>query len=326
MSFTNVLGHERQTELLQKAVLSGNVSHAYLFHGPEGVGKKLAAYTLAQALNCERKDGDACGQCRSCLNIQKGAHPDVLFLQPEEGYIRIEEIRAVQKMLGYRAFEGGWKIAIMEGCDEMSIGAANSFLKTLEEPPDRTTIILICSNYHSLLPTIFSRCQRIRFNPLHGSLIQDILIKTKGMAPETACAVACLADGSLGRAFSMDLHEAMKSRNDAFDLISGSEGRDVVDLFALGRKISGMKEELNGLLCWMLTLARDLAVVKITEERDLIKNKDLLQKIESLAKRLSHDALQRMFESINGAIVSLQRHANPQLAMDHLLISLTRGD
>lgn len=326
MSFKNIFGHELQTELLQRAVLSGNVSHAYLFHGPEGVGKKLAARTLAQALNCERRDGDSCGQCRSCRNIQKGTHPDVLFLQPEEGYIRIEEIRAVQKMLGYRAFEGGWKIAIMEGCDEMSTGAANSFLKTLEEPPDRTTIILICSNYNSLLPTIFSRCQRIRFSPLHGSRIQDILIKVKGVPREAACAMASLADGSLGRAFSMDLQEAIKLRNEAFDLISGSEGRDVVDLFALGKKISGMKEELKGLLCWMLTLARDLAVMKITGEKDLVKNKDLLPKIEVLAEKLSNEALQGMFESINGALASIQRHGNPQLTMDHLLISLARGD
>lgn len=322
MSFKDIFGHERQTGLLQRAILSGSVSHAYLFHGPEGVGKKLAAYTLAQALNCDAGGGDSCGQCRSCRNIQKGTHPDVLFLQPEEDYIRIEEIRAVQKMLGYRAFEGRWKVAIMEGCEEMSIGAANAFLKTLEEPPDRTTIILICSNPLSLLPTIFSRCQRIRFSPLQDQQIQDILIKEKGVVPEAARAIAALADGSLGRALSMDLQETMQLRNEAFDLILGSQERDVVDLFALSKKVSAMKDDLKGLLGRMLTLARDLAVMKITGDGALIKNKDLLPKIEELAIKLNHETFQGIFENINNTLASLQRHANPQLAMDHLLIKI----
>lgn len=322
MPFQDVVGHGTQIGLLRNAILSESVSHAYLFYGPAGIGKKKVSEIFAQALNCEKKDGDACGQCRSCRNIQSGNHPDVLYLQPEEDYIRIEEIRKVQKNLGYKAFEGRWKIAILDGCEEMSVGASNAFLKTLEEPPARTSIILICANYLSLLPTIFSRCQRIRFKPLHDNQIKDILLTEKGVEPEKACAVAALSGGSLGAALSMDYQETIDLRNEAFDLVSKTHGGDMVNLFAQGKKISGLKEDLKELLDRMLVLVRDLAVVQTSGRTEFVKNKDISPQIKEFSGKINPDATQEMFEAIQETRVSLQRHANPQLAMDNLLIKI----
>ncbi len=322
MPFSDILGHERQVSLLRNAILSQSVSHAYLFYGQAGVGKKLVADTFAQALNCEAEDGDSCGQCRSCRNIQKGNHPDVVFLQPEEGYIRIEEIRAVQNALAYKAFEGGWKVAIVDGCGEMSVGAANAFLKTLEEPPGNTTIILICPNHLSLLPTILSRCQTIRFSPLQDAEIQDILLRERELDLETADSLAALADGSPGLALSMDLDTARETRNEAFDLIFNNDAQDVVDLFSLSKKTSGFKETLPELLGRMMVIARDVAVWHATENKAYIKNKDALPRIADIAKRLTPAASLKVFDAISETLASLKWHANPQLAMDHLLIQI----
>ncbi len=322
MPFKDISGHERQTELLQNAVLSESVSHAYLFYGPEGVGKKLVARTLAQALNCERKDGDSCGNCRSCRNIQKENHPDILFLQPDEGCIRIEEIRAIQKTLGLRAYEGRWKVAIVDGCEEMSVAAANAFLKTLEDPPDRTTIILICPNYQSLLPTIFSRCQRIGFNPLHDQQIQDILLAKKEIKPAEVETIVYLADGSPGLALSMDLHSAAELREEAFDLIFKNNERNIVELFTLGKKTSGLKERLKELLGRLLVLVRDIEVMRTTGNVSFIKNKDMIPKIQEFSKKLKPNASQMIFEAVSETLASLRQQANPQLAMDSLLMKI----
>jgi len=322
MPFQDVFGHERQIGLLRKALDTGNISHAYLFYGPEGVGKRRVALNFAQALNCEHKTDDACGHCRSCRNIERGNHPDFLVLQPDEGLIRIEEIRNIQRVLGYKAYENGWKIALVDGCEDMLDPAANCFLKTLEEPPDRTVIILICSNYLSLLPTINSRCRKIRFSPLQAYQIQDILIREKGYNSEMAGVLSVLADGSIGKALSMDYETVVELRSLALDLLREGRQKKIADLFALSRKFDKKKREARELLYRMRGLIRDIVVFAVTGDENFIKNRDIADSIANISEKRGPEACQRIFALISETLNSLQRNANIPLALDNLFIQL----
>src|SRR5512136_2772802 len=193
MPFSQIIGQERAVEALRAALRRGGLHHAYLFAGPEGVGKGMAARLLAQAANCERDDGDACGNCPACRKIARGVHPDVLVVEPERDMARagrwepkggrtpsrdivVDQVRElVDRRLSLRRFEGRRRFVILDPADAMNPQAQNALLKTLEEPPDDTTLVLVAAGGDALLPTIRSRCLRVAFAPLPASAIEERL-------------------------------------------------------------------------------------------------------------------------------------------------------
>ncbi len=175
MGFDGIIGHQRPIRLLKKAILIDHLPQAYLFLGAEGVGKRLTALTLAKALNCEEAKEDCCETCLSCRKIEGLNHPDVTVIRPEGQFIRIDSIRQLQRSLNYRPYEGKKRVCILDGADRMKTEGANALLKTLEEPPPDTLLILLATQRDSLLPTIVSRCQQMRFTPLPiGQMIEAL--------------------------------------------------------------------------------------------------------------------------------------------------------
>jgi DNA polymerase-3 subunit delta' len=184
MTLASVVGQPRAIDALQAALRSGTLHHAYLFAGPEGVGKELAAVGLAQALTCPEQPEVGCGKCASCLRVAKGLHPDVTWVMPDEERvarglagrsdftgtpsrdIRVEQIRGLQERLSLHGLESRRKVALITSAHRMNESAQNAFLKTLEEPPSDTTLILIANAMDKLLPTIRSRCSKVHFAPL----------------------------------------------------------------------------------------------------------------------------------------------------------------
>ena len=168
MAFKDVLGHARPIALLQRAIKNEKVVNSYLFLGNEGIGKKDVALQFAKALNClegEVKREDACDHCTSCKKIDHGLHPDVLLIEPEGQTIKVDQVRQMQRDLAYRPYEGKRRVCILTAADRMAPHISNTLLKTLEEPPLHTVIILLANNSRFMLPTILSRCQLVRFNP-----------------------------------------------------------------------------------------------------------------------------------------------------------------
>ena len=188
MPFAEIIGQERAVDALRAAIRRGGLHHAYLFAGPEGVGKGMAARLLAQAANCERADGDACGACASCRKIARGVHPDVLVVERERDMARagrwepkggrtpsrdivVDQVRElVDRRLSLRRFEGRRRFVLIDPADAMNPQAQNAILKTLEEPPPETTLVLVSSSADGLLPTVRSRCLRLPFAPLPDAL------------------------------------------------------------------------------------------------------------------------------------------------------------
>src|SRR3972149_6839834 len=187
MPFKNILGHDREIGILSSAISNNRVAHSFLFVGPEGVGKRLTAISIAKSLNCSDAKGDFCGVCRNCVDIESSSYSDVFLVEPREsdskgggidhatGTIKIGAVRDVQQRLSYKAVKGGKKVCIVDGVEKMNRDAQNAFLKTLEEPPSDSIIILIISDGATLLPTILSRCQRINFRPLPRNILIEMI-------------------------------------------------------------------------------------------------------------------------------------------------------
>lgn len=199
-SFRDILGQHQATTLLSQALKKNKLAHAYLFYGPKGVGKKTTAKAFLFHLFCLLYPDDPCGSCLACKKLEKEIHPDVYRVLPELRDIRIDTIRAVERFLRTGPLEAPYKVILMYEAEKLNPESGNALLKSLEEPPSYALFILITEHLNQILPTIISRCQLVRFNPLSQSLIKDYLMKFLKFDENLAQSLAELAQGSLERA------------------------------------------------------------------------------------------------------------------------------
>jgi DNA polymerase-3 subunit delta' len=243
--FRDVVGHARLIELLSRSVAANTLPPSLVLAGPSGIGKRLAALSVAQALNClsprsyqpstvssqhQAPDTkhpapstrhqapstqhliDACGVCAACTRIARGVHPDVLLVEPgDSGTIKIDQVREIVDRAGYRPFEGRRRAVIIDEADALVIAAQNALLKTLEEPPPSSVFMLVTSRPDVLLPTVRSRCPQLRFRPLPERDLARALV-ARGYPESEARAVAVTADGSLGRALEASAGDLVEAR------------------------------------------------------------------------------------------------------------------
>jgi len=271
MPFSDILGQEPALQTLYRALDSGHVHHAYRFEGPDGVGKEMAAFALAQALVCELARARACGACSACLRALKiseeeprvPAHPDVVLVERglyrgrisanEATGISIEQIRRiVLERVGYRPHEGRALVFIVRAAEELTVSAANALLKTLEEPGQGTHFVLLSSRPNRLLDTIRSRTLPVRFSPLPDALVAGIL-ERQGLDPK----VAPLAQGSVALALELASEDAIKERE---DFVAGAhsaiDARDLAPALKFA-EIRRERDSLRGLLSYF---AQSLAI------------------------------------------------------------------
>lgn len=201
VSFSELLGQTKARKLLEQSVISGRLAHGYLFRGPDGVGKRLFAGSLAATVNCRgRKGVDACGHCSSCKKYSSANHPDFIVISPEKGTIRIDTIREMKKSLSYPPYESTMRVVLIEDIHTMRREAANSLLKTLEEPPEDNLLILTAESSREILATISSRCQIVPFFGLSLEETQTILRRDDPQIDDQSAALlARLSEGSPGR-------------------------------------------------------------------------------------------------------------------------------
>jgi len=198
MPFSDVIGQDRAIAVLRRSITKERVAHAYLFSGIEGCGKKKTALAFVQAVFCGAGKDEACGVCSSCRKVASGQHPDLHLLEPDGAFIKIDQVRELQKELSYRPFEAPKKACIIDGADKFNPNSGNALLKTLEEPPGEALMILIAPERSAVLQTILSRCQALAFQPLPGELIEARLVRD-GFSADAARVAATLCGGSLAR-------------------------------------------------------------------------------------------------------------------------------
>ncbi len=330
MSFERILGQSQAKHILGRALSRDRLSHAYLFYGPESVGKKLLAIEFAKALNClSPGTEDACGTCDSCRKIDHRVHPDFFFLEPtlstpsaREPAIKIDDIRELQKKLGFLPYQGQTKVAVIDRVEKMNPQAGNAFLKTLEEPPSATILILTTSNINQLLPTMISRCQGIKFNPLPPEAIREILLSRgeETMDPAEVDVRVGRSQGQVARALGDEATQTASYRPEMIRLIDQVSFQRMDLLFQWSKAMAKGSEPLAPILEELLGLIRDMAFIRSGGSPGQLFNRDLLAELEPVACTKPLSVLLAMADAVYRTQNALSGNANRQLALETLLL------
>jgi len=309
MSFNDIINQDKAKKVLTGQLASGRIAHAYLFLGQDGIGRKKTALELAKALNCAKNSSskelvEACGHCVSCGKIEHSNHPDVKIIDfsyqarlenkevEKQKAIKIDTIRAVQKDISFKPSEGRWKVYIIEPAEKITVDAANCLLKTLEEPPAWTVIILLSKHKENLPATVVSRSQVLYFSPLSENEVAEYLIAKHGTAPGRAREISVSCEGSLSAALT---------------LLEDNEG------LAPG--------------LWQKIRSGDISSAEtLSSSQQFSKSaRELLDELLTGAKnefRSGSERAGRAVEEITNSQKLLEQNVNPQMVLDVLLLRL----
>ncbi|GBC59340.1 DNA polymerase III subunit delta' [Desulfonema ishimotonii] len=327
---------------LSAILCRGKIPHALLFTGIGGIGKCAAALAFAMACNCsrsaERSDlsglffSDPC-TCRSCQKIRSGNHPDIHRVDPSGPFIKIDQIRDLCHALSMKPYEAEMRVVIITQAQTMNPEAANALLKMLEEPPDRTVLILTATQTSDLLPTIVSRCQTIRFAPIPRQTVVRFFVEQHGIPEADAAVLATLSGGSPERFRSATAirkyREQIRWRAwligicNELILTAGAQ-RFAGTALAFAERLSGNRETLSDALDLIRIWLRDLVICKY--HPDKIINRDLAETVRSVSEKLTVPSLLSKISAIQSAQKGLRSNANPRLTAEVLMLRLTKTD
>ncbi len=344
MSFHDVIGQAEAKKLLERSLRKERIASAYLFYGPEGIGKTITALNFARALNCKNHEIDSCSsledseRCSSCKKIDSSSHPDIMVVFPapkkaregrgrndllKEGktheyqkteIITIGDIRTIEESLLMKPFEAKKRVVIIVDAETMRAETQNALLKVLEEPPRDTTIILTSSEPERLFSTIRSRCQQIQFKRLSEQEMFDYLKSNYNLADEEIRLICMLSRGSIKRVNELVGKEKREERESFKSLVTNKDYEKLLEI--------SNKEALDHFIQFLVLLLRDIYVV---EEKGKLLNLDSESYIRSVRKKYSNEELQEIIELLGDSIINIKRNVNPQLIANVVYDKLKEG-
>jgi DNA polymerase-3 subunit delta' len=342
--FSTLIGNDEIKGSLRRLLSGGRVPGSLLFTGDEGIGKKLFALELAKALNCRHRIGvEACDECSSCKRISRSTfppftsdddnkerliwseHADVAMVRPHKQIIRVKPMRELEREANFRPFEGAARVFIVEDADYMNDGASNALLKTLEEPPPTSHLILTTSNPTALLATIRSRCQILRFAPIPAADVEKFLLEQRSLPAEDARLLARTAQGSIGRALAGDVETYRDRRETMLSLLRAlTLTKDRVELLHAAESLAAAKDrqEYELRLNVLEILIRDAWALALGRPGESIVNGDLLAPLHQIAAEMKSEqaaAWLRQIEELRG---TLEVNLNRKIATDALVIAM----
>lgn len=321
----DLLGHEWAVDMLKQHISRDSVRHAYLFSGPPGLGRRILALRLTQALNCTQATtlGQPCGVCRDCKQIESMRHPDLSIVQAETegGTLKVDQVREVRRSLALKPYQANYRVALFLRFQEASEGAANALLKTLEEAPKYAVLILTADAPEQLPPTITSRCEMLRLRPVSVETI-DTHLQLHGVDSERAQLIAHVCGGRPEYALQLLQNDSalefrVERLADLAQLLSSTR----VQKFNYAEKLAKDKETMRQTLLVWLSFWRDV-FLHITGAATPITNIDRVENIASLARNLTLEKARIVVKDMESAIERLERNVNPRLLAEVLLLDL----
>src|SRR5579863_2369946 len=325
-----IVGHEHAISTLRRAIISERVRHAYLFTGPEHIGKTLLALRFAQTLLCTGGPDpgvtpqNPCGVCLSCRKVLHGNHPDVhtIARATDKQFILIEQVRTLQSDSARKRLEGRYNIFIIQGMHEMNVQAANCLLKTLEEPEPNVVLLLTAPDPALLLPTILSRVQQIPMNLLTTTQIKAALEQQWQVEPEEATLIAALAAGRMGWAIqAVEKEEMLENRKTQLETLARLPSLGTAQRFDIAQRLSTDSDKLRGILELWLLWWRDM-LLAANNSLDLVVNVDMSSTIQKQAAKVGPVQSQRMVRAILGTMEALDQNVNARTALEVLMLDL----
>ncbi len=315
-----IIGHQNIITQLQNAVASERVAGAYLFSGEQGIGKETVALYFSNLILCENTTDEVipCSECRACRKIKNGNHPDLRIIRPDGAQIKIDQMRELQQQIVYQPLEGERKIFIIANTEMMNDSAANSLLKTLEEPPAASTIILLTENLKTMLPTIRSRCQILTFYPMPTEELSKALMDSLSIDTEAASAAAILSRGVIGKAITL----IEKGITESGTVPAIMMETDLLAAFRLAEAFENEQESLDDLITWY----RDLMLLQQDAPKEYITHTDAIEQLQTLVPRYSNNRVERAIKNIFQTKMLIQKTNVPKmLALEVMCIKLIQG-
>jgi DNA polymerase-3 subunit delta' len=323
MFFESILQQEGPLSILKKALCSGRVPTAYLFTGPGGCGRMMAALATAASLNCE-SGPQACGKCSSCRLYLAGNHPDLHVIKPESGNKPIV-IKQIREQILERAYlkplTGRTSTFIVDDAHLMNSSAASAFLKTLEEPTPTSYFILIASDRESLLPTIASRCQTLSFKPLSRKVLEDLLVRG-GVDRTEAALLSSMARGSMEKALDYHLSGALEGMAGEFEPLVSLADKVAGQVLDISHRWGKNRQDALKILEFMAQWYRDMMILAEGGSEKHVINAAHLSSLREAAAKTTAGRLTGVLESVEDAREALESNTNVQLTLDSLLLTV----
>lgn len=322
MNFNNIIGHKKTIKSLQNSIKTNKISHSYLFTGEESIGKKMVALVFAKTLLCKKNLINPCNNCSSCVKFNTGNHPDFFLIEPDNKYIRKNQIEEIIENTMTKPMESEKKIFIIDDSYKMNKAAQNSFLKTLEEPPKFVNFILISTRSTNLLPTIVSRCEIIKFFPIEKEKIIELLTTKYNKSRESGEFISSFSRGRVGKAIELATSEDFFNKRDKIiEIVDQVVKGDKFKIFHSQDFFKDNKENYEELLDIILYWFRDLLIYKELGESNLLINKDKVDLLSTEAF-LSKEKISDIIDAVQITKSNIKYNVNYQLSLEVMLLNM----
>lgn len=324
-TFADIIGQAQIKEQLQGAIRQDKVSHAYLLHGENRSGKEFIAKIFAQALQCEQKGENPCGECHSCKQALSGVHPDIIFVTHEKpNTIGVDDIRdGINNTVMIKPYSSRYKIYILQEAEKMTPQAQNALLKTIEEPPAYAVFILLTSSMEAMLPTIISRCVTLHMKPVQDEEMRKYLMRELKVPDYRAEICVAFARGNVGRAKALASSEDFdKIRQDALSLLKNIYDMEIVEILEALKRIKEYGFDIQDYLDIMSVWYRDVLLFKATHDMNHLIFRDEIQSIKKVAQRSDYEGIEEVAKALDKAKSRLASNVNFELTMELLLMTI----
>lgn len=322
--FEDVVGHQRITGHLKNAIKRKKPSHAYIFHGEDGCGKRLVADIFAAGLLCESGGSGPCGKCRSCLQYEGANHPDVIRVTHEKSVISVDDIRSrLVNEMQIKPYSSAYKIFIVDEAEKMNEQAQNALLKTLEEPPEYGVIILLSNNINAFLDTILSRTVSLSFLPAGRDEIVRFLMEKKQIPDYQARIAAACSGGNPGLAYSWaDSEEFAERREKSLEILRKIGRLEPETVFSVSKEWAKEKEEIHFFVRLLEVWIRDVLYVKASGKYERCMFREEKSCIDEQANFLGYDRLGEIIDGAERLLSRLESNVNTEISLESFLLLL----